>query len=65
MAKPEFTKYIDDLAMQAAAMSPLWLAKSDARGREAEAARDLDAQLAEEGKPEAARPKIIDGKLAK
>ncbi len=26
VAKPEFTKYIDDRAMQAAAMSPLWLA---------------------------------------
>ena len=28
-AKPEFAKFVDDLAMQAAAMSPFWLAKSD------------------------------------
>jgi len=66
VAKPEFTKYIDDLAMQAAAMSPLWLAKSDVPEDAKQKQREIfDAQLAEEGKPEAARPKIIDGKLAK
>lgn len=64
--KPEFTKFIDDLAMQAAAMSPLWLGKGDVPEEAKKKQREIfDAQLAEEGKPEAARPKIIEGKLAK
>jgi elongation factor Ts len=64
--KPEFAKFIDDLAMQAAAMSPQWLAKADVPEDEKQKQRVIfDAQLVEEGKPEAARPKIIEGKLAK
>lgn len=64
--KPEFTKFIDDLAMQAAAMSPLWLSKADVPQSEKDKQSVIyDAQLVEEGKPEAARPKIIEGKLAK
>ena len=63
---PEFTKFLDDTAMQAAAMSPVYLATSevpaDAKAKQSEI---YDAQLAEEGKPEKARPKIIEGKLAK
>ena len=65
-AKPEFAKFVDDLAMQAAAMSPFWLAKSDVpEADKQKQIRVFDAQLAEEGKPEAARPKIIEGKLGK
>jgi elongation factor Ts len=64
--KPEFEKFVDDLAMQACAMSPLWLGRSDvpedAKNKQKEI---FDAQLVEEGKPEAARPKIIEGKIAK
>ena len=63
---PSFEKFVDDSAMQIAAMSPLFLNSSeipaDARAKQATI---FDAQLVEEGKPEAARPKIIEGKLAK
>jgi elongation factor Ts len=63
---PSFEKFADDSAMQIAAMAPLFLNVSempaDARQKQAEI---FDAQLIEEGKPDAARPKIIEGKLAK
>jgi len=63
---PAFAKLLEDVAMQIAAMSPLYLDKSAvpeaARQKQAEI---FDAQLVEEGKPEKARPKIIEGKLAK
>lgn len=66
VSKPEFLKLIDDIAMQAAAMSPLYLSPSevpeDAKAKQQEI---FDAQLSEEGKPEAVRPKIIEGKLNK
>jgi elongation factor Ts len=63
---PSFEKFVDDSAMQIAAMAPQFLNVSempaDARQKQAEI---FDAQLIEEGKPDAARPKIIEGKLAK
>ncbi len=63
---PSFEKFVDDSAMQIAAMAPLYLNVSempaDARQKQAEI---FNAQLIEEGKPDAARPKIIEGKLAK
>src|SRR6187431_1876270 len=63
---PAFDKFVDDSAMQIAAMSPQFLNVSempaDARSKQAAI---FDAQLIEEGKPDAARPKIIEGKLAK
>ena len=63
---PAFEKFVDDSAMQIAAMSPQFLNVSempaDARSKQAAI---FDAQLIEEGKPDAARPKIIEGKLAK
>jgi elongation factor Ts len=61
-----FDKFLDETAMQVAAMAPQFLAPSevpaDAKQKQSEI---FDAQLAEEGKPEKARPKIIEGKLAK
>jgi elongation factor Ts len=61
-----FGKFLDDTAMQIAAMSPAFLSTSevpaDAKQKQSEI---FDAQLVEEGKPEKARPKIIEGKLAK
>ena len=52
--------------MQVAAMAPLYLSPSevpaDAKKKQGEI---FDAQLVEEGKPEAARPKIVEGKIAK
>lgn len=63
---PSFDKFVDDSAMQIAAMAPLFLNGSEvpaeARQKQAEI---FNAQLIEEGKPEQARPKIIEGKLAK
>ncbi|HEX5102122.1 MAG TPA: translation elongation factor Ts [Polyangiaceae bacterium] len=63
---PAFEKFVDDSAMQIAAMAPLYVASSEvpADAKEKQSAI-FAAQLAEEGKPEAARPKIIEGKLAK
>jgi elongation factor Ts len=63
---PAFGKFLDDTAMQVAAMSPAYLSSSevpaDAKQKQGEI---FDAQLVEEGKPEKARPKIIEGKIAK
>lgn len=59
-------KFIDDTAMQVAAMAPLCLATADVPADEKAKQTDIyNAQLADEGKPEKARPKIIEGKLAK
>lgn len=63
---PSFDKFLDETAMQVAAMAPQFLSSAevpeDAKKKQADI---FDAQLAEEGKPEKARPKIIEGKLAK
>jgi elongation factor Ts len=59
-------KFADDTAMQIAAMAPIYLKAADIPGDDRAKQADIyAAQLAEEGKPEAARPKIIEGKLAK
>lgn len=63
---PAFEKFLDDTAMQVAAMAPLYLSAKDVpEDAKAKQTEIFDAQLAEEGKPEKARPKIIEGKLAK
>jgi elongation factor Ts len=67
-ARPEFKKFIDDAAMQIAAMNPLYLTRSEVPKPAIEKQRDIfAAQLREEPKPkpEAAWPKIIEGKLNK
>jgi elongation factor Ts len=62
----ELTRFVDETAMQVAAMTPLFLNSAavpeDAKQKQREI---FNAQLAEEGKPEAARPKIVEGKVAK
>jgi len=59
-------KFADDTAMQIAAMSPLYLTATDIPNEARAKQSDIyAAQLVEEGKPEAARPKIIEGKIAK
>jgi elongation factor Ts len=64
--KPGVAQFAEDIAIQVTAMSPLWLAKSDVPEGEKNKQREIfDAQLAEEGKPEAVRPKIVEGKLQK
>ena len=64
--KPEVAKLAEDVAMQVAAMSPTYLGKAevpdDAKQKQSEI---YDAQLVEEGKPDKARPGIIQGKLGK
>ena len=67
-ARPEFKKFIDDAAMQIAAMNPLYLARSEVPKTFVDKQREIyAAQLREEQKPkpEAAWPKIIEGKLNK
>lgn len=64
--RPEFLKFVDDVAMQVAAMAPLYLNGSEVPEADKQKQSEIfDAQLAEEGKPAAVRPKIIEGKVAK
>jgi elongation factor Ts len=62
----EFVGFMDNVAMQIAAMSPQYLSREavpeEAKRKQSEI---FDAQLVEEGKPEQVRPRIIQGKLAK
>lgn len=59
-------KFADDVAMHIAAMNPLHLDRSQIPQAAIEKQKEIfEAQLREEGKPEAAWPKIIEGKLNK
>jgi elongation factor Ts len=59
-------KFVEETAMQVAAMAPLFVEASVVPASEKNKQREIfEAQLAEEGKPEAARPKIVEGKLGK
>lgn len=64
---PAFDKFVDDTAMQIAAMAPLCLSKNDIPEADRQKQAEIfSAQLAEEGKiPEGRRPQVIEGKLAK
>jgi elongation factor Ts len=65
---PEFVKFADETAMQIAAMNPLFVSRNDVPKSAIEKQREIyTAQLKEEPKPkpEAAWPKILDGKVAK
>ena len=65
---PEFKKFIDDASMQIAAMNPQYLVRTEVPKTDIDKQREIfTAQLREEPKPkpEAAWPKIIEGKLAK
>jgi len=64
----EFKKFVDDAAMQIAAMSPHYLARGEVPKAVADKQREIyTAQLREDPKPkpEQAWPKIIEGKLNK
>ncbi len=64
--KDEIKSFADDTAMHIAAMAPRYLDPSEVdEADKAQQADIYDAQLAEEGKPEAVRPKIIEGKINK
>ena len=59
-------KFADDVAMQIAAMAPQYLNSSEIPATVLEKQVEIfKAQLAEDKKPEAAWPKIIEGKKAK
>lgn len=63
---PTVVKFADDTAMQIAAMAPLYLKMADIPEDDKTKQTEIfEAQLAEEGKPAAARPKIIEGKIVK
>jgi elongation factor Ts len=62
----DFAKFHDDVAMQAAAMAPVYLGKADVPEEAKQKQSEIyDAQLVAENKPEKARPAIIKGKLDK
>ena len=66
VSKPELLEFVDNTAMQIAAMSPQFLSQDDvAEDAKQKQIEIFDAQLAEEGKPEKVRPRIIEGKVAK
>jgi elongation factor Ts len=66
LSNPALVKFVDDTAMQIAAMAPAFLSTADVDADSKAKQCDIyEAQLVEEGKPEKARPKIIEGKLAK
>jgi elongation factor Ts len=67
-AHAEVAKFADDTAMQVAAMNPLYLKRGDVPASEIEKQKEIfTAQLREDPKPkpEAAWPKIIEGKVNK
>lgn len=64
--KAEVKQLADDIAMHIAAMNPLYLERSEIPATAIDKQKEIfEAQLREEGKPEQAWPKIIEGKLAK
>jgi elongation factor Ts len=63
---PALSTFVEETAMQIAAMAPQFVSATAVPDSEKDRQRTLfNSQLEEEGKPEAARPKIIEGKLAK
>lgn len=63
---PEVIAFVDNVAMQVAAMNPAVVHRDQVGAAELAKQKEIFlAQLKEEGKPEQAWPKIIDGKVAK
>ena len=63
---PEFQQLARDLAMHIASAAPLAVSSDDIPAAEVERERAVyAAQVAEEGKPEAIRAKIVEGKIQK
>jgi elongation factor Ts len=62
----ELKSFVDNCAMQIVAMRPIVLKKDELSQQQVDKQREIfQAQLKEEGKPEQAWPKIIEGKVAK
>ncbi len=65
-ASAPFKTFVENCAMQIAAMNPIVVHKDEVAAAQVAKQKEIfAAQLKEEGKPEAAWPKIIDGKVAK
>lgn len=63
---PELGHFVDNVAMQAAAMSPLVVSREEIAQAQVDKQKEIyEAQLKEEGKPQQAWPKIIEGKVGK
>jgi elongation factor Ts len=63
---PEFRGFVDNVAMQVAAMNPVVVRREDIAPAEIAKQKEIyEAQLKEEGKPQQAWPKILEGKIAK
>jgi elongation factor Ts len=61
-----FRTFIDNAAMQVAAMNPLVVRKEEVSAAQVDKQKEIfQAQLREEKKPEQAWPKILEGKIAK
>jgi elongation factor Ts len=61
-----FTTFVENCAMQIAAMSPEVVHKGEVPGHRVEKQKEIfQAQLKEEGKPEQSWAKIIEGKVSK
>lgn len=58
--------FVENVAMQVTAMEPMVVRREDVAAGDVAKQREIfEAQLKEEGKPQQAWPKILDGKLAK
>ncbi len=63
---PELAAFVDNVAMQVAAMNPGVVRREDVPASDIAKQREIfEAQLKEDNKPAQAWPKILDGKLAK
>jgi elongation factor Ts len=62
----ELVSFVDNVAMQVAAMNPMVVRKDEVTPAQVDKQKEIfSAQLKEEGKPEQAWPKIMEGKVAK
>ena len=62
----DFRQTTEDVAMQIAAMNPLYVSADEIPAEDVKAQEEIfSAQVREEGKPEKIIPKIVEGKLAK
>jgi len=62
----DFCAFVDNVAMQVAAMNPRVVRREEiGQGELAKQKEIFEAQLKEEGKPQQAWPKILEGKVAK
>jgi elongation factor Ts len=63
---PEVKTFVENVAMQIAAMNPMVVRRDEVSQTAIDKQKEIfAAQLKEEGKPEAAWPKILEGKIAK